>query len=341
MADKKLLGIAILVIAVIAVIGAVAVFYTPSPSGEQVTLMFGFTPNVGYAPFYTAAAKGFYAEEGLNVSFQHTTEGGVGVIKTLGGGKAEFGYAGDSTVITARAQGVGMMAVQRIIQKTLFGVYSKKELNITEPHDLIGKKVAFPAPVGPPITVFKIILTKSGINFTEIEPLYVGGALISTHLAGDADAFMAYLPQKVIAESISGTKMNEISASNYTTMGRTYLFTTEKMIKEHPDIVRKFVRATQRGLEYAVLHPEEAVDAFIKYNPDAAEKRQLHLAIWKAMVERGFDRDAQGNPIFHLPSEDDWAEKQEQMFKVGAIDKKTDVSKMFTDEFVKGTFKAA
>jgi len=70
MADKKLLGIAILVIAVIAVIGAVAVFYTPSPSGEQVTLMFGFTPNVGYAPFYTAAAKGFYAEEGLNVSFQ-------------------------------------------------------------------------------------------------------------------------------------------------------------------------------------------------------------------------------------------------------------------------------
>jgi len=341
MVSKKVVGGIVAVIVIAAIIGSIALIYTPTPSGEQVTLMFGFTPNVGYAPFYVAAAKGFYAEEGLNVSFQHTTEGGVGVIKTLGGGKAEFGYAGDSTVITARAQGVDMVAVQRIIQKTLFGVYSKEELNITEPHDLIGKKVAFPAPVGPPITVFKIILAKSGINFTEIEPLYVGGAIISTHLAGDADAFMAYLPQKVIAESISGTKMNEISASNYTTMGRTYLFTTEKMIKEHPDIVRKFVRATQRGLEYAVLHPEEAVDAFIKYNPDAAEKRQLHLAIWKAMVERGFDRDAQGNPIFHLPSEDDWAEKQEQMFKVGAIDKKTDVSKMFTDEFVKGTFKAA
>jgi len=150
---------------------------------------------------------------------------------------------------------------------------------------------------------------------------------------------MAYLPQKVIAESISGTKMNEISASNYTTMGRTYLFTTEKMIKEHPDIVRKFVRATQRGLEYAVFHPEEAVDAFIKYNPDAAEKRQLHLAIWKAMAERGFDRDAQGNPIFHLPSEDEWVEKQEQMYEAGAIDKKTDVSRAYTDEFVRDLIK--
>ncbi|OQX84585.1 MAG: hypothetical protein B6D55_08805 [Candidatus Omnitrophica bacterium 4484_70.2] len=183
--------------------------------------------------------------------------------------------------------------------------------------------MAFPAPVGPPITVFKIILTKSGINFTEIEPLYVGGALISTHLAGDADAFMAYLPQKVIAESISGTKMNEISASDYTTIGRTYLFTTEKMINEHPDIVRKFV----------------AVDAFIKYNPDAAEKRQLHLALWKAMAERGFDRDAQGNPIFRLPSEDDWAEKQEQMYDAGAINKKTDASELYTDEFVRNLIK--
>jgi len=111
------------------------------------------------------------------------------------------------------------------------------------------------------------------------------------------------------------------------------------MIKEHPDIVRKFVRATQKGLEYSIEHPEEAVDAFIKYNPDAAEKRQLHLALWKAMAERGFDRDAQGNPIFHLPSEDDWAEKQEQMYDAGAIDKKTDVSKLYTDEFVRNLIK--
>jgi len=107
------------------------------------------------------------------------------------------------------------------------------------------------------------------------------------------------------------------------------------MIKEHPDIVRKFVRATQKGLEYSIEHPEEAVDAFIKYNPDAAEKRQLHLALWKAMVERGFDRDAQGNPIFYLPSEDNWTEKQDQMFNLGVIDKKMDVTKFYTNDLVK------
>ena len=339
MVSKKVAGGIVAVIVIAAIIGSIALIYTPTPTGEQVTLMFGFTPNVGYAPFYVAAAKGFYAEEGLNVSFQYSTEGGAGATKQVAAGKVEFGYSGDNEVIMGRLQGMPIVAIQRIIHKNLFGIYSKEELNITKPEDLIGKKVALPGPMVTATTVLKIILVKSNISFDQIEPLYVGGGVISTHLAGDADAFGAYLPQKVVAEAISGSKMNEISASDYTTIGRTYLFTSEKMIKEHPDIVRKFVRATQKGLEYSIEHPREAVDAFIKYNPDAAEKRQLHLAIWKAMVERGFDRDAQDNPIFHLPSEDNWAEKQEQMFNLGVIDKKMDVTKFYMDDFVKEIIK--
>lgn len=333
--DKKIIGVFFAVIIVAVTIGAAVVLYTPAPTGEQVTLMFGFTPNVGYAPFYVAAANGYYGDEGLNVSFQHTTEGGVGVIKQIGGGNVEFGYAGDSIAITGSAQGVNIVAVQRIIQKNLFGVYSKEELNITTPGDLIGKKVALPAPAGPPTTVLKIILAESGISFDQIEPLYVGGAIISTHLAGDADAFMAFLPQKVVAEAIGSGNMNEISASDYTTVGRTYLFTSDAMTNEHSDIVRKFVRATQEGLEYAIEHPEEAVDAYITYDPDAAEKRALHLAIWEAMVDSGFDTDENKKPIFNHPSKDNWTQKQDQMFDVGAIDKKTVVSEMFTDAFLK------
>ena len=313
----------------------------PTEEVTDVTLMFGFTPNVGYAPFYAAAANGYYDEEGLDVSFQYSTEGGAGATKQVATGNVEFGYAGDNEVMMGRLQGMPVLNVQRIIQKNLFGIYSKEDLGITEPENLVGKKLALPGPAVTVTTVTKIMLAQSGIDFDQIEPLYVGGAVIPTHLAGDADAFGAYLPHKVLAGVISGGKVNEISASDYTTIGRTYLFTSDAMTNEQPDVVRKFVRATQKGLEYSIAHPEEGADAYIKYNPEAAEKRDLHSAIWKAMVERGFDKDTNGNPIFHLPSEDNWAEKQDQMFDVGAIDEKTDVSKMFTDEFVKGTFEAS
>ena len=38
--------------------------------------------------------------------------------------------------------------------------------------------------------------------------------------------------------------------------------------------------------------------------------------------------------VFYLPSKNRWAEKQDQMFDAGAIGRKTDVSKMYTDKFV-------
>lgn len=314
------------------------------PTEEEVTdvtLLIGFIPNVGYSPFYVAEANGYYDDEDLDVSFQYAPEGDIGVVKQLSANTVEFGYGGDHAEIIGRTQDVPIASVQRIIQKNLFGIYSKETFGIDEPNDLVGKKIAISAPGSTPATVTEIILKKSAINTTQVEFLYVGGAVISTHLAGKADIFATYLPMKVVAEGIAGEKMNEISGSEYTTIGRTYVITTERMINEHPDIVRKFVSATQKGLEYSVEHPEEAVDAFIKYNPDAAEKKQLHLAIWKTMVERGFDKDVNGKPIFYLPSKDNWAEKQDQMFDVGAIDKKTDVSKMFTDEYVKGAFETS
>ncbi len=322
-------------IAIMIIAGLIFLAWCIEPAEDgKVTLMYGFTPNVGYAPFYVASANGYYADEGLNVDFQYTIEGSVGVIKQIGAGKVEFGYAGDSAIIIGKAHDVEIVAVQRIIQNNLFGVYSKEELNITKPEDLIGKKIALPGPAVVVTTVTQIMLISSGIKFTKIEPLYVGGAIISTHLAGDADAFGAYLPQKIVAGEIGGEKMNEISASDYTTIGRTYLFTSDIMIQENPEIVKKFVNATQKGLEYSVEHPEEAVDAYIQYDTDAEEKRDLHLSIWNGMVERGFDKDVEGNPIFHIPSEDSWAEKQDQMFDVGAIDKKINVGLFYTDEFI-------
>jgi NitT/TauT family transport system substrate-binding protein len=316
--NKKIIG-ALIAVAVVAAAVFAAGCVGPT-EGEQVTLLFGFTPNVGYAPFYAAAANGYYSEEGLDVSFQYSMEGGAGATKQVAADNVEFGYAGDNEVMMGRLQDMPVVSVQRIIQKNLFGIYSKEELDITKPEDLVDKKVALPGPAVTATTITKIILMQSGINFAQIEPLYVGAAVTGV---------------------ISGGKMNEISASDYTTIGRTYLFTSDTMTNEHSDIATKFVRATQKGLEYAIEHPEGAVDGYIKYNPEAAEKRDLHLAIWKAMVERGFDRDTNGEPIFHLPSEDNWAEKQDQMFDVGAIDKKMDVSEFYTDEFVKGTFKVA
>lgn len=298
----------------------------------DVTVMMPFVPLPLWSPFYCASDQGYYADEGLNVIITYSSYGTMDSLKQLAAKKVDFGYGGDEGVIIARSQDIPVVAVHKTINRAPFYILSKPEKNIMKPEDLIGKKIATPG-AGATVTILtKVVLNKAGLDYNDVEFVFAGAGIIPALVQDQVDAMTGYVPQKVVIENM-GHDVNMINTSDYTDLGKIYIFTNEKMIQENPEIVTKFVAATQKGLEYSIAHPEEVADAYIKYNPEAAEKRDLHSAIWKAMVERGFDKDTNGNPIFHLPSEDNWAEKQNQMFDVGAINKKTDISKMFTDEF--------
>jgi ABC-type nitrate/sulfonate/bicarbonate transport system substrate-binding protein len=307
----------------------------PGQEPTKVTLMIGFTPNVGYAPYYVAKAKGFYQEEGLDVEFQYTAEGVGAVMKQLGAGKVEFGYGGDSGIIDAAAQNVPVMAVQKIIQKNLFRIVVRLDSGINTPADLRGKSIAFSGPTGGDTQVAKIILYESGLRFDEIEARFVGAQTIAAFVEGQVDALGAYLPQQVIAEALMKEKAKAFEGHRYTPLGTTYTYTSKRLAEKNPGLVERFVRATQKGLDYAVKNPEEAVDAFILYNPDAADKRALHLSLWEAFADHGFDWDTNGNIIYGLPSEDNWDRKIAQMVAAGVLEEPISLQGYITDQFAR------
>lgn len=96
----------------------------------------------------------------------------------------------------------------------------------------------------------------------------------------------------------------------------------------------KCLQGVRPGLRDAIKNPDAAVDAFIHFNPEAAEKRPLYLKVWKEMVARGFEYDSNGEPILGLPSEDSWSEKIQQMVSAGALDAAIPAEAAYTDEFV-------
>lgn len=310
------------------------VFQAPS-APKKVTLMFGFTPNVGFAPYYVAAARGFYSEEGLDVDFQYTAQGTGAAMQQVAAGQVEFSYGGDSAIIDAASQDMPVIAVQKIIQKNLFRICAKQDSGISNPAGLRGKSIAFAGPTSGDATVGRIILHESGIEFTEIEARYVGAQTISSLVQGQVDAAGFYLPQQVIAESLLRQKLIAIEGYKYTPLGTTYTFTSKRLAEKNPDIVEKFILATQKGLNYAIQHPEEAVNAFILYNPDAKDNRDLHLAIWKAMAKEGFDRAADGRISYGLPSEDNWDRKIAQMVAAGILERPVDLQGYITDRFAR------
>ena len=148
MADKKLLGIAILVIAVIATIGALAVFYAPAPTEEKpvkVTVIMPFVPLPVWNAIYAGIENGYYAEEGLNISITYAPEGSFGAIKQVGAGNVMFGIASGDSIITARSQGIPVVAIYQIEHQDLL-LHSIPDLghNRTQTSPLLVGKASSP-----------------------------------------------------------------------------------------------------------------------------------------------------------------------------------------------------
>ena len=77
-----------------------------------------------------------------------------------------------------------------------------------------------------------------------------------------------YLINEVLAAKEKGFDVNVVSPPDYgIDLYADTLFTTEKMLKEKPDVVRKFVAATLKGWSSAIAAPEEAAQITVKYGP--------------------------------------------------------------------------
>ena len=60
------------------------------------------------------------------------------------------------------------------------------------------------------------------------------------------------------------------------------LITSDKMIADRPDVVRRFVLATMKGYAWAIKHPQKAADDFAKNYPETS--RAIVIQQWNAAL---------------------------------------------------------
>jgi NitT/TauT family transport system substrate-binding protein len=300
---------------------------------EKVTAIMSFIPSSEFVPVYFAVTNGYYAEEGLDVKVEHTAEGSFSAIKQVAAGSVNFGYAvAGGSVILARSQDIPVVSVYQHEHNDLFGIITKNSSNITKPSDFVGKTIAMPGAGSPPDISVKAILKNSGVDYNQVKIVSVGGALIPTILQDKSDAIAGYIIHELILEA-EGVPYSVMYPKDYSANLVTgTIITNEDMIENNPELVEKFVRATAKGLRYAIDNPEKAVDSYIKnFNPDAEKDRALEMGYWNRIVNEVIEPSK-----FKLGDIDknQWTTTQDTLFNIGVIDKKTDLSKAYTTEFL-------
>ncbi len=233
----------------------------------QLNWMFQFE----FAGPIAALEKGFYREAGLDVVL-HEGNAKVDPITPVAKGLIDFGVAG-SSLVAERFKGKPVIALAAMMQHSAVGLLARKSAGIASVFDLKGKRLAMTSDTAVEIDAY---LKSQGIrpadyhlidHFVSIEGLD----------AGEADAIAVYTSNELFAirNRVDDYMLFTPRASGIDLFGNI-LFTNAKFLKQHPEVVKAFRKATIMGWEYALAHPQEITDLLLtKYN--SQNKSREHL----------------------------------------------------------------
>src|SRR2546423_8691834 len=126
---------------VIAALGALAASATMASAQDAVSLRLNWYLGGLHVPFYYGKDRGFYKEEGIDLTINEG-RGSANTVQVVAAGSDTFGLADSSSLIATSAKGADVKSVMSLLNSTGFSVVSLAATGIKSPKDLIGKKLA-------------------------------------------------------------------------------------------------------------------------------------------------------------------------------------------------------
>lgn len=255
---------------------------------SEVSIAMGYIPDVQFAPFYVADAKGYYAEEGLSVKIDHSDIRDA--LVQVAQGRLTFANAAGDEVLTARSQDVPIEMVFQTYQAFPVTVFAKAGENISAPEDLRGKTIGVPGRFGATYIGLRGLLYAAGIAESDVNIQEVGFTQAAAVREDRVDAAVGYFNNEPFVLQDDGVPVSTIMVSDWIQLVSNGIVTSDQFASENPDTVRRFVRATARGLQDTLDDPDAAFELVLPYVPElpeerrAAELRKLKetLALWRS-----------------------------------------------------------
>lgn len=238
-------------------------------------------PQAQFAGYYVAYEKGFYRQHRLEVKI---LPGGPEkpASEWLAKGRATFGTLFLTDGIEKRAQGLKLLNIAQIVQRSALMLVAKKSSGITSPQDMNGKKVGLwrnEFQVQP-----KAFFRTYGVKVTVIPQ----SATLNLFLRGGVEVASAMWYNEYHQLLSSGVNPEELTTFLLADYGMNFpedgIYCLADLANQHPETCRAFVLASIEGWKYAFAHPDEALDIVMQYvNAANVPSDRVHQ---KWMLER-------------------------------------------------------
>jgi NitT/TauT family transport system substrate-binding protein len=239
---------------------------------DRIHYQFSWVADGEYAPISAGIEKGFYAEQGIELTIS-TGRGSGDAVKKVATGGALVGDADISTVMAARVrEHAPVKCLMAQHAKSPHALFVLEGSGIESFKDLAGKTLAT-TPGNSHYIYFPLVakmngLDPSSVKWITVDATAMGPMLISGRVDGAPLFATHYYDEEQQAEKV-GKKIRVIPFSDYGFKIYSYCWlSTEEAIRDHGDELRRFLVATRKSFLWSRDHMEEAARLHNKLHPE-------------------------------------------------------------------------
>jgi NitT/TauT family transport system substrate-binding protein len=251
----------------------------------------GVIPIVDVAPIYLGQQKGFFKNKNIELTLE-VAAGGAAIVPGVTNNQTQFGFSNFTSLLIAQTKGLPIKVVTAGVSSTGeagkdFGaVVVKGDSPIKTAKDLAGKKISVNTLKNIGDTATRESIRKAGgdpssVNFVEMPFPNMPAALDK----GEVEAAWVVEPQLSTIKAAGGREIASTYVDVAPNLTVAAYFTSQKLIAEDPDLVKRFTEAMNESLTYADSHPDEVRAVLGTYTKiDEKGRASLVLPKWPAQI---------------------------------------------------------
>lgn len=239
---------------------------TAASAEEIVVSNYGVTTNG--MPFAVAMAKGFFKQQGADVTGILSSDGGGTTVRTMLGGNLAYGEINPTATVIAIQQGADLKIVSDNVQTVAEFIWAvKPDSPIKTAADLKGKKIGYTNPRSTSQALAILVLEKAGLKPADAELVKTGGfgeGIVALDL-GAVD--ITPIPEPLWSQHQNKYRAVVKASELLPPLDNVVGVTTGKAAAARGDFIRAVIRARRQAVDFMYAHPDESAEIIAKaYN---------------------------------------------------------------------------
>lgn len=250
-----------------------------------ITVTTPFPSCLAFFPVYVAVERGYFADEGLDVTVE-PLDGSGAAIQAVQAGRAQIAMPSPGPFMQAVERGGELQNVYTMYQGDIFSVVVPADSDIQSIDELEGTKIGIGSPDGGEVAYVKSLLSEAaGLDEADFELITVGdgGSAAVALERGEVVAYSAaFIDIAIMRER--GLDLRALTDPDYPTGIDSLAVAQDEWVEENEDAVKGYGRALAKGTTWALENREGTVDVCAKSFPDETGDRPFALAFLDEVV---------------------------------------------------------